>query len=102
MLANRVAIIDGGKVIAQDELRNFLTLDQELYNVTFEANGSMPDYVTSVEHLGTVVKGSIPKERLYDFMDYTKISNLHVHECSLKKGSLEDSFFKIVKGGTPA
>jgi ABC-type multidrug transport system ATPase subunit len=102
MLANRVAIIDGGKVIAQDELRNFLTLNQELYNVTFEANGSTPDYVTSVEHLGTKVKGSIPKERFYDFMDYTKTSNLRVHECSLKKGSLEDSFFKIVKGGNPA
>jgi ABC-type multidrug transport system ATPase subunit len=99
MLANRVAIIDGGKVIAQDDLRNFLTLDRELYNVTFEPNGSVPDYVTLVEHLGDVVKGSIPKERLYDFMDYTKISNLQVHECSLKKGSLEDSFFKIVKGG---
>jgi ABC-type multidrug transport system ATPase subunit len=102
MLANRVAIIDGGKVIAQDELRNFLTLDRELYNVTFEPNGSMPDYVTSVERLGDVVKGSIPKERLYDFMDYTKISHLQVHECSLKKGSLEDSFFKIVKGGAPS
>jgi ABC-type multidrug transport system ATPase subunit len=102
MLANRVAIIDGGKVIAQDELRNFLTLDRELYNVTFEPNGSMPDYLTLVEHLGDVVKGSIPKERLYDFMDYTKISNLQVHECSLKKGSLEDSFFKIVKGGAPS
>jgi ABC-2 type transport system ATP-binding protein len=102
MLANRVAIIDGGKVIAQDELRNFLTVDRELYNVTFEPNGSMPDYVTSVEHLGNVVKGNIPKERLYDFMDYTKVFNLHVHECSLKKDSLEDSFFKIVKGGTPA
>jgi len=99
MLANRVAIIDGGKVIAQDDLRNFLTLDRELYSVTFEPNGSVPDYVTLVEHLGDVVKGSIPKERLYDFMDYTKISNLQVHECSLKKGSLEDSFFKIVKGG---
>jgi ABC-2 type transport system ATP-binding protein len=101
MLANRVAIIDGGKVIAQDELRNFLTLDRDLYNVTFEPNGSMPDYVTSVEHLGNVVKANIPKERLYDFMDYTKIFNLHVHECSLKMGSLEDSFFRIVKGGTP-
>ena len=102
MLANRVAIIDGGKVVAQDELRNFLTLDKELYNVTFEPNGSMPDYVTLVEHLGTVVKGSIPKERLYDFMDYTRAHDLNVHECSLKKASLEDSFFKIVKGAMPA
>jgi len=45
------------------------------------------------------VKASIPKERLYDFMDFTRISGLHVHECSLKKISLEDSFFKIIKGG---
>jgi len=35
---------------------------------------------------------------LYDFMEYTRISGLPVHECSLKKISLEDSFFKIVKG----
>jgi ABC-type multidrug transport system ATPase subunit len=99
MLANRVAIIDRGKVVVQDELRNLLTLDRELYSVTFEANGVVPDYLTSVERLGGLVKASIPKERLYDFMDFTRISGLHVHECSLKKVSLEDSFFKIIKGG---
>lgn len=99
MLANRVAIIERGKVVVQEELRNLLTLDQELYTVAFEANGSMPDYLTSVERLGNVVRGSIPKEKLYDFMDYTRVSGLHVHECSLKRISLEDSFFKIIKGG---
>jgi ABC-2 type transport system ATP-binding protein len=99
MLANRVAIIDGGKVVVQDELRNLMTLDRELYSVTFEPNGSMPDYLISVERVGDLVKGSIPTERLYDFMDYTKNAGLAVHECSLKKISLEDSFFKIVKGG---
>jgi ABC-2 type transport system ATP-binding protein len=98
MLANRVAVIANGKVVAQDELRNLLTLDRELYSVTFEANGVIPDYLTSVERLGNVVKGSIPKERLYDFMDFTRISALPVHDCSLKKISLEDSFFKIIKG----
>jgi ABC-2 type transport system ATP-binding protein len=99
MLANRVAIIDRGKVVVQDDLRNLLTLDRQLYTVTFEANGTMPDYLTSVEHLGNLVKGSVPKERLYDFMDYARSSNLNVHDCSLKKISLEDSFFKIIKGG---
>jgi ABC-2 type transport system ATP-binding protein len=99
LLANRVAIIDRGKVVVQDELQNLLTLDRELYGVTFEPNGSMPDYIGSIERVGTVVKASIPKERLYDFMDYTKNSGLSVHECSLKKTSLEDSFFKIVKDG---
>jgi ABC-2 type transport system ATP-binding protein len=99
MLANRVAIIERGKVVVQDDLRNLLTLDHERYTVTFEANGAMPDYLASVERLGNLVKGSVPKERLYDFMDYARSSNLNVHDCSLKKISLEDSFFKIIKGG---
>jgi ABC-2 type transport system ATP-binding protein len=98
MLANHVAILDGGKVIAQDELRNFLTTDRELYTVTFEANGSVPEYLESVERSGALVMGSIPKDRLYDFMEFTRTSGLNVHECALKKTSLEDSFFKILKG----
>ncbi len=102
MLANRVAIIDRGKVVVQDELQNLLTIDRELYGVTFEPNGSMPDYIGSVERISNLVQASIPKERLYDFMDYTKNSGLSVHECSLKKTSLEDSFFKIVKDGRSA
>lgn len=99
MLANRVAIIEGGKVIAQDELRNLLSPNQELYSVAFEGDGTVPEYLTSVERVGRVIKGSIPRDRLYDFMDYTRNSALPVHECSLKKTSLEDSFFQIVKGG---
>jgi len=85
-------------VIAQDDLRNFLTTDRELYSVTFEANGSVPEYLGSAQRSGNLVTGSIPKERLYDFMEFARSSGLSVHECSLKKTSLEDSFFKIVKG----
>lgn len=99
MLANRVAIIERGKVVVQDELRNLLAVDRELYSVAFEGNGVVPAYLAAVERSGNIVKGSIPKERLYDFMDYTRLSGLPVHECSLKKISLEDSFFKIIKGG---
>jgi ABC-type multidrug transport system ATPase subunit len=99
MLANRVAIIERGRVVVQDELHNLLTLDKELYTVTFEANGSMPDYVTSVERVGNFAKGTIPKERLYDFMEFSRRAGLQLQECSLKKISLEDSFFKIIKGG---
>lgn len=102
MLANRVAIIDRGKVVVQDDLRNLLTLDRELYSVTFEANGAMPDYLTSVERQGILVKSCLPKERLYDFMDYARSANLNLHDCSLKKITLEDSFFNIIKGGGPA
>jgi ABC-2 type transport system ATP-binding protein len=98
MLANRVAILERGKVVAQDDLRSFLTVDKELYSVVFEANGTAPDYVTSVERTGNVMKADIPKDKLYDFIQYTKGSGLTLYECSLKKNSLEDSFFKLIKG----
>ena len=99
MLANRVAIIEAGRVVAQDELSNLLTPDREFYSVTFEANGSVPDYLSELERQGTVVKGVIPKDRLYDFMEFSRASGLPLRECSLKKTSLEDKFFNIVKGG---
>jgi ABC-2 type transport system ATP-binding protein len=40
MLANRVAIIDSGRVVVQDDLQNLLTLNQELYRVIFDGNGN--------------------------------------------------------------
>ena len=99
MLANRVAIIDAGRVVAQDDLSNLLTGDRESYIVTFEPNGSLPEYLFAAERQGTVMKGVIPKERLYDFMEFARTHALGLHECSLKKTSLEEKFFNIVKGG---
>ena len=99
MLANRVAIIDAGRVVAQDDLSNLLAADRESYSVTFEPNGSLPEYLSAPEKQGTVMKGIIPKERLYDFMEFARSHALGLHECSLKKTSLEEKFFTIIKGG---
>jgi ABC-type multidrug transport system ATPase subunit len=98
MLANRVAIIDRGTVVVQDELQNLLTLDQELYRVVFEANGTVPDYLNAVEHTGNLVRAFLPKARLGDFLELVRTSGLLLQECSLKKASLEESFFNLVKG----
>ena len=96
MLANRVAIIDRGKVVVQDELSNLLTLNQELYRIVFEGNGAVPEYLTAVERTGNLVRGFLPKARLFDFMEVVRTSGLLLLECSLKKTSLEESFFKLI------
>jgi ABC-2 type transport system ATP-binding protein len=98
MLANRVAIIDRGKVVVQDELQNLLTLNQELYRVVFVGNGIVPEYLTAVERTGHLVRALLPKARLCDFVELVKTSGMLLHECSLKKTSLEESFFNLVKG----
>jgi ABC-type multidrug transport system ATPase subunit len=98
MLANRVAIIDHGKVVVQDELHNLLTLNQELYRVVFEGNGIVPEYLTAVERTGHLVRALLPKARLCDFVELVRTSGMLLHECSLKRTSLEESFFNLVKG----
>lgn len=102
MLANRVAIIERGRVVVQDELSSLLQPDCELYSVCFKTNGEVPVYLRSVERQDEFVKGVLPKENLRDFLDLVRTSGLHLQECSLKKTSLEDSFFNIVKGSTLA
>jgi len=101
MLANRVAIIDQGKVVLQDDLQNLLTLDRDVYKVVFEANGTMPDYLTGVCRNGEILRALLPKARLRDFMEYVAASGIQLHECSLKRASLEDSFFNIIRGEEP-
>jgi len=100
MLANRVAIIERGTVVVQDDLQNLLTLDHELYRVAFEANGTVPDYLTGVERTGDVVRAFLPKARLFDFMEIVRTSGLRLRECSLKRASLEESFFNLVGNGS--
>jgi ABC-type multidrug transport system ATPase subunit len=100
MLANRIAIIESGKVVVQDELQNLLTLNQELYRVIFDenGNGAVPEYLTAVERTGHLVRAFLPKAKLSDFMEVVRTSGVLLHECSLKKTSLEESFFNIIKG----
>jgi ABC-2 type transport system ATP-binding protein len=100
MLANRVAILEKGKVIAQDDLQNLMTLDQDLYAVALESDGNVPDYLTVTERQGNTVRGRIPKAQLFEFMDYARQTGLRVLECSLQRASLEDSFVRILRGDT--
>jgi len=98
MLANRVAIIEAGKVVVQDELHNLLTLNRDVYKVTFQGNGALPEYLSGAERTGELVRALLPKAKLSDFMQFVITSGLQLHECSLNKSTLEDSFFNIVKG----
>jgi ABC-2 type transport system ATP-binding protein len=101
MLANRVAIIEKGRTVVQDTLENLMHLEQDSYNVAFEANADAPEWVSVQTRQGRVVRGTIPAARLHDFMEYTCQPGSRLLECSLKKATLEESFVKILKEKTP-
>ena len=101
MLANRVAIIEKGRTIAQDTLDNLIRFEQDFYEVAIEANGDVPEWVSVQARQGPVVRGVIPAARLRDFMEIVCQPGWRLLECSLKKATLEESFIKILREKTP-
>jgi len=98
VICNRVAIINKGKVIVQDELRHLRNLDLETYTVEFGITESLPEYVAVKMKTAETIRAEIPISKLPEFMRFTQDSSLKLYECSLKKASLEDAFFNILKG----
>ena len=103
MVANRVAIVKKGKVVRQDLLRNLLQVDSDSYSVELELGGSeaigYPDYWSQVERHDGVVRGNVPAANLQAFIRFVDDSGLRLNACALKRQTLEESFFDIVKEG---
>jgi len=98
MICNRVAIMNRGKVIAQDELNHLRSFDLETYIVEFGAAESLPEYVNVKIKTADTIKAEIPTEKLAELIRFIEVSGLKMYECSLKKVTLEDAFFNILKG----
>lgn len=98
MVCNRVAIMDKGKVLVQDELRNLMRFDLENYSVEFDITEDIPDYITQTTKTINTIKGEIPTIKLKEFLNFVYEKGLKIYECSLKRFSLEDVFFNLLKG----
>lgn len=98
MICNRAAIINKGKVIAQDELNRLRSLDLETYEVEFDTVDNLPEYINVKIKTPSTIKAEIPVYKLNEFIQFADASKLKVYGCSLKKITLEDAFFNILKG----
>ena len=94
MVCNRVAIIDHGRVIVQDDLRALLACEHEIYAIEIAQAGALPPYFQGVEMAGDRVRAIVPANAMPDFFKYISDNGVRVYECTLKRMSLEDAFFK--------
>jgi hypothetical protein len=71
----------------------------ESYQVEFEPLDDLPEYLRVTIKTPTTIKGDIPTERLREFVQHVEVAGKRIYECTLKRQTLEDSFFKILKDG---
>lgn len=97
MVCNRAAIINKGRVVRQDELKNLMKFDWEDYSVEFDITENTPEYLTETGRTAKTIKGQIPSTRVQEFFRFSHEKSLKIYECSLKKLSLEDAFIDVLK-----
>ncbi len=97
LVCNRVAIMDRGKVVVNEALHNLKRFDLETYEVEFDSVAETPEFITVIHKSPDTIKGEVPVTKLSEFIAFTKASGLRMYECSLKKTTLEDVFFRILK-----
>ncbi len=97
MVCNRAAIINKGRVIAEDDLQNFMKFDLEHYSVRFDCCDNVPDFIAGGKVTGNIMSGEICVSALRDFMDFATDKGLKIYSCSLKRMTLEDVFINVLE-----
>jgi ABC-type multidrug transport system ATPase subunit len=99
MVSNRVAIIDRGRVLVQDELKALMKFERERYAVEFDACDPLPAWVAVDQNAGGIIQGTIPADTLHAFLAFVQDQGIALYSCSLKRLSLEEIFFDVLKKG---
>lgn len=97
MICNRVAIMNKGRVLVEDEIEHLLKYEVENYYVEMDVSDEIPSFFTKVEKEENRIKGEIPAKHIHEFFNFTQEKNVKIYECSLKKATLEDAFFNTLK-----
>lgn len=97
MICNKVAILDKGKVIIQDDLRNLLEHKEDVYLVEFQKTESIPDYVVIKEKTLDTIKGEVSLKHIKQFLFFIFENQIKLYQCELKRFSLEEKFYNIIK-----
>ena len=99
LVATRVAIIERGRVVAQDAVSKLIHRDASRYAVELDAVDAPPPHLQNVTRTDGRVRGTLAEADLYAFMDYARGQGLRILSCAIEKQSLEESFVAIVRGG---
>lgn len=97
MTCNHAAIMNKGRVVVQDKLLNLIKIDEDIYTVEFSSTKNVPKYVKIMDRTKQSIKGEISTKDVLKFFKFTQRLKLKTYQCSLKRFSLEDTFYDYLK-----
>ena len=97
MICTRAAVMNRGRVVAQDSLKALMHYDTDHYAVDIEPAEDLPEFMTDVVRTFTSIKGVIPSSRVGEFFAFTAGHGLKVYGCAHHHQTLEEAFFAILK-----
>jgi ABC-2 type transport system ATP-binding protein len=96
-VANRVAIIERGRVLVQDEVKNLIRVSDDQYAVEVEGAADPLPFLTETARTETHVEGWVPVPSFYPFIEACQQRNARVVQCALRKTTLEQSFLNALE-----
>jgi ABC-2 type transport system ATP-binding protein len=97
LTATRAAILNKGRLVAVDDIRALLHEQPDRYAVEVEGLHAPPEFLVVEGSSNGTLRGTIPVARLHDLIDLSRQAGALVRSCSLKRGTLEESFLHLVK-----
>lgn len=95
-VATRVAILDRGRLLRLDSVANLRSLAVDEYEFEILARAPLPGYVSGLQATDGHIRGSVPSERLWDFLAFCREGGGELASCARRQASLEESYFAIV------
>jgi len=98
MVCTRVAILDRGKVLADDKLSKLISVSEDEYEVVIEKTENIPEFITNTKVVSEKIIGIVKKTDLANFVNYCISNNIRIESCRISTETLEDVFLRIVEG----
>lgn len=98
LVCTRVAIMNKGKVLADDILKNLIHVKSDEYEVFTDETESLPEYVMEVRQMPGSTVGVLKETDLERFIHHCLTMGLKLQTCRVRMETLEDVFLRIIKG----
>lgn len=101
LICDRVAIVQEGEVVVEDQIDDVLEINTEVYRVVMDTVENPPDYLSESKTVDRRLRALCPRHRVVDLFRQAEERDFVVYDCSLDRQTLEEAFMETVGGDSP-